>query len=400
MDNATTLYGGMNVILCGNFRQLESISEGAIQIYEQEFTEFHGAINSYIELRGMHRFRFDLPYGQLLTRLRDGEMSDSDIDIINTRVVKKGEVLPTNITYATYRNVDRTSINNGLFQKYCNQHDIEEKDLENCVIIFSSDLERRVGNRTFSKPSNQWEKHFWTNCGEGNCHPGPFNNPFDPVLLLYYNRPMMVVINADVDHGVANGSRCHITHLHLKPGETYSTIEFGFIKIPAVRANQIAWATMKQENENTVPRIFNIKPKQTTFDARVPYPDSMQPGTGKNKVTLKVHMRGTQLPIICNNATTGHKLQGASIQTLFIHASTIVRNWMYVVLSRVQTLMGLYLRQPLDKKDLAKFNNIPQKLKELVTLLRQNKLKPALSDENYEAIFDTDLDKLVARPPT
>jgi hypothetical protein len=209
---------------------------------------------------------------------------------------------------------------------------------------------------------------------------------------------MMVVINADVDHGVANGSRCCITHLHLKPGETYRKIKFGSLEIPAVRANQISWATMKHEDENIVPRIFNIKPKLTTFFARVPYPDSMQPGTGKNKVTLKVTMRGTQLPIVCNNATTGHKLQGTSIESLFVHASTTVRNWMYVVLSRVKTLKGLYLRQPLDKKDLPKFNQIPEKLKELVTLLRQNKLKTALSNEDSKKIFAEDFDKLVAKP--
>ena len=71
---------------------------------------------------------------------------------------------------------------------------------------------------------------------------------------------------------------------------------------------------------------------------------------------------------------------------------------MYVVLSRVKTLKGLYLRQPLVKKDLPKFNDIPEKLKELVTLLRQNKLKTALSDDDYKAIFDADLDNLVARP--
>jgi hypothetical protein len=323
-DNATTLYGGLNVIFCGDFRQLEPVKEGAIQIYQEEFPEFHGAINSYIELRGMHRYRFDLPWGELLTRYRDGILSNFDIDVVNTRVVKKDENLPTNITYATYRNLDRASINNGLFQKYCNQNDIEEKDLQDCVIIFSSDLERREGNKTFYKPSNKWETLFWTNCGEGDCQPAVFNNPFDPVLLMYYNRPMMVVINEDVDHGVANGSRCHITHLHLKPGETYRKIEYGLLEIPAVRANQIAWATMKHENESMVPRIFNIKPKQTTFHARVPYPDSMQPGTGKTKVTFKVTMRGTQLPIICNNATTGHKLQGSSIESLFVHTSTTV----------------------------------------------------------------------------
>jgi thymidine kinase len=78
-DNPTTLYGGLNVIFSGDFWQLESITEGAIQIYEEEFIEFHGAINSYIELRGMHRFCFDLPWGKLLTRLRDEAIFDSDI---------------------------------------------------------------------------------------------------------------------------------------------------------------------------------------------------------------------------------------------------------------------------------------------------------------------------------
>ena len=73
---------------------------------------------------------------------------------------------------------------------------------------------------------------------------------------------------------------------------------------------------------------------------------------------------------------------------------------MYVVLSRVKTLKGLYLRQQLDKKDLAKFNDIPRKLKELINLLRQNKLKTAFSNQDYEKIFEEDFDKLVAKRPT
>jgi hypothetical protein len=73
---------------------------------------------------------------------------------------------------------------------------------------------------------------------------------------------------------------------------------------------------------------------------------------------------------------------------------------MCVVLSRVKTIKGLYLRQELDKKDLTKFKHIPEKLKELGTLLRQNKLKTAFSDEDYSTIFDEDFDNLVVRPLT
>ena len=53
----------------------------------------------------------------------------------------------------------------------------------------------------------------------------------------------------------------------------------------------------------------------------------------------------------CNDATTGHKLQGMSkdviIVTLWPNGG-LFKNWEYVVLSRVWTRDGLYLFQPID----------------------------------------------------
>ena len=61
-----------------------------------------------------------------------------------------------------------------------------------------------------------------------------------------------------------------------------------------------------------------------------------------------------QMSANSNDATTGHKLQGMSKDVLIVLSWTteglaaMFKNWEYVVLSRVQTLSGLYLVKPID----------------------------------------------------
>ena len=63
----------------------------------------------------------------------------------------------------------------------------------------------------------------------------------------------------------------------------------------------------------------------------------------------------TQLPINMNDGTTGHKLQGMSKDSLIIVSWSWKPNWIYVVLSRVRTLKGLFLLKPLPTDCLHKF---------------------------------------------
>ena len=68
-----------------------------------------------------------------------------------------------------------------------------------------------------------------------------------------------------------------------------------------------------------------------------------------------------QLPINMNDATTGHKLQGMSKDNLIVTSWTFVENWIYVMLSRVRTLKGLYLLKPIPKNQMDKFQ-VPRDL--------------------------------------
>jgi len=68
-----------------------------------------------------------------------------------------------------------------------------------------------------------------------------------------------------------------------------------------------------------------------------------------------------KMGILMNDATTGHKLQGMSKDKLIVVSWTFIPNWIYVVLSRVRTLKGLFLLKPLPTDCLDKFQ-VPRDL--------------------------------------
>ena len=97
-----------------------------------------------------------------------------------------------------------------------------------------------------------------------------------------------------------------------------------------------------------------------------------------------VTVRGTQFPIISNSCTTGHKLQGCSVDNTLVNSWYYGSNWAYVVLSRVRTLNGLHLRRALAY-DLSKYT--PDKhMLEMLKYLNKKCAVEMISDEEYERL--------------
>jgi hypothetical protein len=67
----------------------------------------------------------------------------------------------------------------------------------------------------------------------------------------------------------------------------------------------------------------------------------------KSRIQTNIELQ--HLPVIVNHATTGHKLQGKTVKALVIVEWSRVKNWAYVVLSRVKTLSGLFLISPIPE---------------------------------------------------
>lgn len=387
-DCTTVMYGNVEILFCGDMRQLEPVDKRATRIYQYPFPQFHGAVNCCLELHGMHRFADDPEWGLILMRFRNGQLTENDIDVINTRVITEKSQIPQNMTYGTYKNKDCASINCGLFLKYIKT--LKEEDLENCLLVLSCTLKVKSGTNVYKLQDNLFEKFFWENCGEGDCNKSTTCGQFDPVLQLYFQKPMMVTSNFNVSNRIANGTRSYVWKIHLRNGVKVQKVWVHGLQVPAVRAHQITAVTMEYEDSD---EFFELQPVNHYFKASVPFPDTMQVGGTPTKHTLD--MQGIQLPIICNNATTGHKLQGATIEKLFVHCNSRVQNWMYVVLARVKTQYGLYLRSPLSKKHLAQYNKIPESLKEMVAFFQNNRMQVPFQENDYQPIFGTEYDLLL-----
>ena len=85
-----------------------------------------------------------------------------------------------------------------------------------------------------------------------------------------------------------------------------------------------------------------------------------------------VSMKSVQLPVLINNATTGHKLQGSGVEELFVHHWSYVTNWAYVMLSRVKSRKGLYCRSKLSS-DLQRYA-VPEALRDMIHSFEQKRL--------------------------
>ena len=318
-----------------------------------------------------------MDWGFLLLRFRNGDVTAQDIDSTNERVVGPRTVLPDNMRHATAINKDRDAINAGLFQKRCERAFRETGQVQDSVIIFSDSVEVKDGSNVFKK-SNNTTRRCWENCGEDDIKFPENRERMDPVLRLHVGCRVMLTKNTNVKEGKANGTQATTEKIVLKQGEIASTTKLGgTIPIPAVKADQIDHIQLRHSSDRINPREFSSEPERFTFRATMPVPEIFGQGT---KTQQSIRMRATQIPCVINNATTGHKLQGSSVDALFVHKWNYQDNWPCVMLSRVRTKNGLFCREKL-KKDM-RAHAMPDALKNTIRKFKRH--APSMwSDEDY-----------------
>jgi hypothetical protein len=379
-------YGGLHIIFAGDMRQLEPVGtgkkgQGKKPVYTEDCPEFKDWMNCFIELHGMHRFKDDTEWGNLLSRFRDGEVTMTDIDTINECVVNPQTRLPKDIKYATYFNRDRDSINVALFQERCKTIYHATGNTEDSIMIFSDNIRAQDSTKVYKPFQNSMT--FWQHCGEDDVKFPRGAGRMDPVLRLYRNCRVMLPTNTDVSNGQANGTQATFEKVVLKPGQQFQNVLLdGTIPVPAVLASQVSYIVLRHSNDRIRPATFSLKCKEQTFRAKILKPRVLQT-KGDEREVLK--MKAIQLSLLINNATTGHKLQGSGVDSLFVHNWSYVQNWVYVMLSRVKTRAGLFCRKPLSK-DLRKYA-VPEALQRMLQSFR-SKAPTYWDDEEYEDLFD------------
>jgi hypothetical protein len=110
------------------------------------------------------------------------------------------------------------------------------------------------------------------------------------------------------------------------------------VGMDAVKYIEVEW----QDCDHFVGK-FRLKPQVAAFKVKYPICEF-----GLN-IRIQTSIKLQFLPVIVNHATTGHKLQGKTVESLVIAEWSRVKNWNYVVFSRVKRLSGLFLMEPIPE---------------------------------------------------
>ena len=371
-------YGGMNVVFAGDFFQLDPVKCSKKLYDSDDVPEWHHSLNCFIELDGKHRFKDDPEWGEILLRFRNGKPTHHDIRRINEECHVSQKLPPKGIQVATYFNKNRDAINSGIFEDWCDAHKPSDGSvLQSACVIMMDDLQMTSSIASYVPvESNAVKKFFYENCSENDCKlPDSAKGRVDPLLKLYPNCPMMLTENKNVPNGQANGSRVHVKRIKLNAGEAPHQLKLDCgTTINAVFVGQVEFIEVEHENDDIIPRVFEVKPQNWTFTTK------LQIGAH----SMKVNMKGCQFPIISNSCTTGHKLQGCTLVDILVNDWQYKQNWAYVVLSRVRTMAGLYIRETLTH-NLLKYVKAP-KMFEMLDSFRQRIALPSFSDADYDAM--------------
>jgi hypothetical protein len=92
--DCTSPFGGLSVIFCGDFRQLEFESEDQLLYTTQSNMYFENLLNAALILENKHRFRDDPLYGEIMSDMWSEGLTSSQIKEINKRVVMDKRSLP------------------------------------------------------------------------------------------------------------------------------------------------------------------------------------------------------------------------------------------------------------------------------------------------------------------
>jgi hypothetical protein len=125
--------------------------------------------------------------------------------------------------------------------------------------------------------------------------------------------------------------------VRLKTGCSLHIEDYNGFKVLAAHISDLDCLYLMLENDQ---KIVELKPEVNSVDISVP--------SSISRTKIK-GFKICQFAVNLSLATTGHKLQGMTKDVLILSEISLVPNWLYVVLSRVTSLQGLFLLTPLTK---------------------------------------------------
>jgi PIF1-like helicase len=367
LQNANAKFGGIHILFVGDMSQLDPVGQKPMY-RETDLPLWTEWVDIFLELKTNHRFKNDPKWGEILCRFRNEGPTIEDVNtIINTRVLEsptgpRASDIPADSTYATASNLDCVAINDGIFAKHLASTHSKNPNVEppkHMICIKASNLKWKEDGRT-SSLNNISKDILYACCGEAHVFSGRVKKNtksgkltpsrekmYSPLLKIYYDRPMMLTDNLDVENGLANGSMCNVREVILSDGITYQNLEKIQIDGYYVWCADVSQVReIKLQLQEGDMRVISLKAH--TIGATVEFPVPIFGTVDKRTDRWFRKMSMTQFHLNEANARTVHKLQGKSLKYVVINSFKNFGHWAYVALSHVKALNGLFLRSPVD----------------------------------------------------
>ena len=205
------------------------------------------------------------------------------------------------------------------------------------------------------------------------------------MLKLYYHCAVMVNDNISVEQGLSNGTMAKFIGVELVDDVTFEHLEKISIDgyyVWCANASQVKGIKLQLldgMSKNGEEKTCLIPPREIKASAKIPLPLDGRVSKHTHRHWKDCSFKG--FPLNIAHARTIHKLQGRSLQYEVISSWQYQDNWIYVALSRVRTLKGLFLRRRLEFELL---NPPSEELKRFMARLRQPGKKPNPPPQIYE----------------
>ena len=352
-NNVELLYGGINVVFVGDFRQLPPVV--GKPIYDDVGNvHWHGSLNACVMLdEGMYRFEKDHEWREMLSRIYCGNTTEEDIKRINTRIVGQVNLpdnvdcMETRVVYACLTNARRNQVINECFLRYVRENSpVYHSDIDpSTSVVMIKGVVSSKGN--IAGP--EFHQILWAVGGDHNVI-GFKNIKVDPCLKLFYGCPLHISCNIGEGRKILYmGTTVNFVGVKWREGfcpngdhyQGYKVLSGTVADVDSLLV-QLQCGAIKEVNAE----VFSVTIK---FE-----------GNHEKLSGFKI----TQFPVNIALAATVNNMEGSVKDIMIVVDQTVhLPGWMYFVLSRVKSLNGLFLLQPMNRGSLMPLSlNIEEEL--------------------------------------
>ena len=309
-------FGGVHVLLVGDLFQLRPVGDSWIFAnssgdYSPLAENLWQALFNMFELTEIMRQKDDAPFAEILNRIREGQQTEQDISVLNSRSV-------------SFKTTDYQSLRNELHLFPCNAAvDTHNKDIYERAT--SQKAEIKCFDTVLGEDSKDVKEQILSQLiGKKSNDTGNLSEVLKVAVGLCYD----TTHNISVHDGICNGTPCILRKIHYlennNPIPSCLWVEFP--------ESSIGKETRK-ENAHYYSRYPEISKEWTPIWA------VKRTFLFRRKAVVR-----QQFPLKASSGKTIHKAQGQTRSTVVVDMTSGSRpHQHYVAFSRVTSLQGLYL---------------------------------------------------------